>query len=200
MPSKTSYKAGETLNTSGLVITKTYNDGTTATATSGFTCSPTLLKTEGTQAITVTLSGKTTQFNVSVAALTVTWDTVPNVTISVNRTSSPNGGAATGAITSGKPIYVGDVLSITYTASTGYTITSKGKTSITVSGNVTKSDIYANVTVNSYTATWSNGTGYTVTVNRTSSPKANANTGNLTSGATIYHGDVLNITYSANTG
>ena len=37
----------------------------------------------------------------------------------------------------------GDVLSITYTASIGYTITSKGKTSITVTGNVTGSDIYA---------------------------------------------------------
>ena len=86
-------------------------------------------------------------------AYTATWNTVTGCTITVKRTSSPNAGAATGTLTSGKPVYYGDVLSITYTANTGYTLKTKGKTSITVTGNVTPSDIYATVTPNNYTYT-----------------------------------------------
>ena len=48
-------------------------------------------------------------------------------------------------------MYYGDVLNITYTASTGYSISSKGATSITVSGNVSSSNIYATATANRYT-------------------------------------------------
>lgn len=40
----------------------------------------------------------------------------------------------------------------------------------------------------------------TVTVNRTSSPNQGASTGNLSSGSVIYHGDVLKITATANSG
>ena len=47
-----------------------------------------------------------------------------------------------------------------------------------------------------YKVSWSNGTGYTITVKRTSSPNANAPTGTLNSGATVYHGDVLSVTYT----
>ncbi len=133
-------------------------------------------------------------------AYTATWNTVTGCTITVKRTSSPYAGAATGSLTSGATVYYGDILSITYTANTGYTLKTKGKTSITVTGNVTPSDIYATVTVNSYTASWSTGTGYTITVKRTSSPKAGAATGNLTSGATVNYSDVLSVTYTASTG
>ena len=48
-------------------------------------------------------------------------------------------------------MYYGDVLSVTYTASTGYSLGSKGSTSITVSGNVTSSTIYTSASLNSYT-------------------------------------------------
>ncbi len=67
-PSKTTYTVGETLNTSGLVIKATYSDGSSKDITSGFTCSPTKLSTAGTQKITVTYSGKTASFNVTVKA------------------------------------------------------------------------------------------------------------------------------------
>ena len=70
-PTKTSYYVGDTLNTAGLVLNLTYNNGTTSTASSGFTCSPTTLSTAGTQKITVTYSGKTTSFNVNVTAVAV---------------------------------------------------------------------------------------------------------------------------------
>ncbi len=67
-PTDVSYCIGETLNTSGLTLTATYSDGSTKTISSGFTCTPTTLSTAGTQKITVTYSGKTTTFNVTVNA------------------------------------------------------------------------------------------------------------------------------------
>lgn len=81
-------------------------------------------------------------------SFTASWNTGTGYTISVKRTSSPNKGAATGAISSGAAVYYGDVLSITYTKADYYTLGNKGKTSITVTGNVTSSDIYATATLN----------------------------------------------------
>ena len=65
-PTKTSYFVGETLNTSGLTLTAKYNDGSTKTISSGFTCNPTSLTSAGTKTITVSYSGKSTSFDVSV--------------------------------------------------------------------------------------------------------------------------------------
>ena len=70
-PSKTGYQVGDTLNTAGLVLNLKYSDGSTKTADSGFTCSPTALNTEGSQTITVTYSGKTTSFTVTVSKITL---------------------------------------------------------------------------------------------------------------------------------
>jgi len=130
----------------------------------------------------------------------VSWNTGTGYTITVKRTSSPNAGASTGTLSSGATVYYGDVLSITYTASTGYSLGNKGKTSITVTGNVTSSDIYTSASVNSYTVSWNTGTGYTIAVKRTSSPLKGASTGALNNGATVYYGDVLSVTYTASTG
>ncbi len=77
-----------------------------------------------------------------------TWSGGTGYTITVNRTSSPNGGAATGNISSGTTVYYGDVLSVTYTKADYYTIKTKGATSITVTGNVTASQIYATAELN----------------------------------------------------
>ncbi|MBE6717398.1 MAG: hypothetical protein E7573_10820 [Ruminococcaceae bacterium] len=88
-----------------------------------------------------------------VNAYTVSWSNVSNCSITVKRTSSTNKGAATGTLNSGATIYYGDVLSVIYTAATGYSITSKGSTSITVSGNITSSNIWAKVSPNNYTYT-----------------------------------------------
>ena len=71
-PSKTSYFVGDTLNTSGLTLTATYNNGAKKTITSGFTCTPTKLSTAGTQKITVQYGGKSTSFNVTVTAVQLT--------------------------------------------------------------------------------------------------------------------------------
>lgn len=131
---------------------------------------------------------------------TVAWNNVNGCTIKVERISSPNKNANTGVLTNGADIYYGDVLKATYTPNTGFSLKSNGDTNITVNGNVTAENIYANVQPYSYKASWTQGTGYTISVSRTSSPNGNAGTGTISSGATVYYGDVLKVTYSAKTG
>ncbi len=97
-PNKTTYEYGDTLVTTGMVVTATYSDNRTATVNG--TCSPTSLTTIGTQAITVTYSEngvtKTTSFNVTVERKSVTKPTwKSNLTYSgspqsVNNTSRWN--------------------------------------------------------------------------------------------------------------
>ena len=67
-PIKTSYTVGESLDTSGLVLTLTYNNGNTETVSSGFTCSPTSFSVAGNQEAQVNYEGKTTSFTVTVSA------------------------------------------------------------------------------------------------------------------------------------
>ena len=114
--------------------------------------------------------------------------------ITVNRTSSP--WAATGALTGGA-VYDGDVLTISFSASTGYELTAhtvngssftSGGTH-TVSGNVT---IVATATRISYSLTLTTDGHCALTVERSGEA--------LSDGATIYHGDVLTITFAASSG
>lgn len=127
---------------------------------------------------------------------TVTWNTSANCTIKVERTSSPNGKAATGVLTSGATVYYGDVLTISYTANTGYTLnTNKGKTSITVSDNVTSSDIYVSATVNTYSIVYDSAGGTSVSKKTftygqtTSSPSNPTRTGYAFNGWKFYNAD-----------
>ena len=114
--------------------------------------------------------------------------------VTVNRTSSP--WAATGAITGGT-VYDGDVLTISFSVSTGYNLSThtvngssfaNGGTH-TVSGNV---DIVATATRISYTLTLTTDGHCVLTVTRNGSA--------LASGDTIYYGDSLNISFSAQPG
>lgn len=81
----------------------------------------------------------------------VSWNAGTGYSITVSRTSSPVAGAATGTLNSGDKIYYGDVLSVSYGAATGYSLESKGNESITVTGNVTETVIFATATPNEYT-------------------------------------------------
>lgn len=71
-PNKTTYFIGDTLNTSGLVLNVKYNNGTSATVNSNFSCTPTSLGTAGTQKITVSYGGQSSSFNVTVNTPKVT--------------------------------------------------------------------------------------------------------------------------------
>ncbi len=65
LPSKTSYTAGDKLDTSGMSIDVTTGRGT-ETITSGFVCTPTYLNDVGQTTVTVSYGGQTTTFTVSV--------------------------------------------------------------------------------------------------------------------------------------
>lgn len=67
MPTKLSYKVGDRLDTSGMVLEVTMNTGSTEEVRDGFTCSPMLLDKEGTQTINVSYQGKTCTFDLAVS-------------------------------------------------------------------------------------------------------------------------------------
>ena len=98
-PTKTSYYVGDTLDTTGLKLTATYNNGTTQTITSGFTCTPTALSTAGTQTVTVNYGGKTATFTVNVEL-----PVLPFVTL----TFDPTDGVLDLADTPEKTVYPGE--------------------------------------------------------------------------------------------
>lgn len=134
------------------------------------------------------------------SAFTVSWENGKGYTITVNRTKSPYADAEIGELNNGEAVYYGDVLRITYTASTGYVISENGSTSITVTGDVTSADIYAEAALVEYTVSWASPKHYTVTVERTASPEAGAATGTLSNGDIVYYGDELRVTYAADPG
>lgn len=114
--------------------------------------------------------------------------------VTVNRASSP--WVATGVLTGGT-VYDGDVLTISFSVSTGYnlsthTVNGSSFTSggtHTVSGDVT---IVATAVRISYTLTLTTDGHSALTVERSGEV--------LSDGATIYHGDSLNISFSAQPG
>lgn len=80
-PNKTNYYVGETLDTTGIVVTGHYSDGSTQNVTASCSFSPMTLNKAGNQAITVSYQGKTTTFIVSVATLnSIQVTTPPNKT------------------------------------------------------------------------------------------------------------------------
>lgn len=91
MPKKTTYFVGETLNTSGLTLTATYNDGSTETISSGFTCDPSVLNTVGTQTVTVSYGGKSAHFSVTIEEVFVTGITLSRRVYSVGEALDTSG-------------------------------------------------------------------------------------------------------------
>lgn len=151
-----------------------------------------------TGAVSVTSTATLKSFTLSISAGT-------NTTITVNRTSSPLGKGSTGNLSNGATVYYNDVLKVSYSVSTGCTI----KTHTINGSQFTSGDnhtvtaavsVITTATVNSYKLTLSVGANTTITVNRTSSPLGKAATGYIQNGATIYYNDVLNISWSADTG
>jgi len=71
-PVKTSYYLGEELDTTGLVLTATYDDNTTQTITDGYVISGYDSSVTGPQEITVTYGGRTVTFTVTVIEKTLT--------------------------------------------------------------------------------------------------------------------------------
>lgn len=129
-PGKTSYYVGESLNTSGLVLTVSYNNGKTETVTSGFNCTPNKFSSSGSQRVTVYFGDKNTSFDVSVKKPTITlsryndsqslncWDSYWNTGRNVplwklylpSVTTTPGGNAVSWSIVSGSAYIAGDYI------------------------------------------------------------------------------------------
>ena len=195
-PTKTTYFVGDTLDTTGLTLTATYNNGTTQTITSGFTCTPTALNTAGTQKITVTYGGKTCTFNVTVKAIEVTSleiKTNPTKTeyfvgdaldtTGLTLTATYNNGT-TETITSGftcSPTYLSKSGTQTITVSYGgkackfdVTVNAVEITKIEVKTNPNKMEYFVGETLNTtglvLLATYNNGTTRDITSGYTCTP------------------------------
>jgi beta-lactamase superfamily II metal-dependent hydrolase len=69
-PTKVSYTVGETLDTTGMQVTATYSDGSTAVVT-GWSVSSPDMSTVGTKEVTVNYNGKTDTFNITVSEASV---------------------------------------------------------------------------------------------------------------------------------
>ena len=66
IPPKSMYYVGESSNQSGISIIAKHADGSYSKITEGFTCSPAVFTSEGTQTVTVNYSGKTATYSVQV--------------------------------------------------------------------------------------------------------------------------------------
>ena len=120
-----------------------------------------------------------------------------NTTVTVNRTSSPLGKATTGYIQNGATIYYNDVLNITWTASDGYSITTRTVNGVTkTSGQsytVTSAiSVVVAATVNSYSISSTIADHTELLITRTASPEAGAQIG-LVTDSIVYYGDVISI-------
>lgn len=76
LPSKLKYKRGESFDSSGLIVTATYDDGTVQ-ETTGYTLSLPDMSTAGTKTITVTCGTQTATFDITVMAITKIEITTP---------------------------------------------------------------------------------------------------------------------------
>lgn len=96
-PTKTTYEYGDSFQSAGMVVKATYSDGATANVT-GYSCSPTLLSTVGTQTITVsyTENGVTKTATTSVTVNRKTISAVPSQSGTLTYTGSSQSPTWTG--------------------------------------------------------------------------------------------------------
>jgi endonuclease I len=150
-PTKTTYQTNDTFDSTGLVVTGTYNNSTTAAVT-GYTLSSPDMTTEGTKTVTVTYSGLTTTFTITVnaasgsATLTgISVTTQPTkATYTVGDTLDTTGLVVTGSYNDGTTADV--TSSCTLSPANGSALSTVGTTTVTVS-NGSYTDTFS-VTVN----------------------------------------------------
>ena len=150
-------------------------------------------------------SATTVQVTSMVLSYKLTLEAGVGSIISVVRTSSPLKGAETGELLSNADIYYSDVLTITFSAETGYNFSSGlvNSNSFTSGNNLTvTSAVYVKTTatVKSFTLTLTSDVGSSITVNRTKSPLASAIIGPVSDKGVIYYSDELEITFASKTG
>ena len=197
-PTKTNYYVGDTLNTAGLTLKAAYNNGTTQTITSGFTCTPTALTSAGTQTVTVNYGGKTATFAVNVQDVTLSGIAIASnptkTSYYVGDTLDTTGLKLTATYNNGTTQTITGGFTCTPTALTSagtqtVTVNYGGKTAtfavnvqdvtlsgIAVASNPSKTSYFVGDTLDTtglkLTATYSNGTTQTITGGFTCTPTA----------------------------
>lgn len=82
-PTKTTYNIGDTLDTTGMIVTASYSDDTTKDVTADATVDVTTLNTAGTVSVTVTYEGKTITFDVNVIDISMLTYTTSNGEVTI---------------------------------------------------------------------------------------------------------------------
>ena len=133
-PTKTSYKAGETFDPAGMVVTATYSDDTTEAVT-GYTVAPNGPLTTKDKTVTVTYEGKTTSVNITVEKAPSSKPSSPSAptAYAVNLADMDNGSV----VSSSKSAAKGSTVTLTVTPDQGYemadlTVTDKSGKELTL--------------------------------------------------------------------
>ena len=191
-PTKTTYYVGDSLNTTGIKITGTYNNGTTNDVTSSAAYSGFDTNKTGTQTITVSCGEKTANFEITVLALSITEFTLTppaKLTYFVGESLNRSGLKATVKYNSGKLLDVTDDIELS-----GFDSSSVGTKTVAASyggKTATFNVTILEVTVESITVTPPTKTSYYIGENLDTSGmtiSANYNNGtseNVTDKATV---------------
>lgn len=140
-------------------------------------------------------------YNSAVSTHTLSLSAGTGSSITVNRTSSPSG--STGTLSSGATLYYGDVLTVSFTANTGYNLSTYTVNNAQfTSGNAhtvtSNTSVASTAALKTFTLTINSVSNGTIAVNRTSS--AGGATGAISNGSTIYYFDKLKITFTPSSG
>lgn len=189
-PTKTIYEYGETFESAGMSVTATYSDGKTATV-SGWTTSPSVLNTVGTQTITVSYIEnsitKTTTFSVIVERKTIPIPSQTGTLTYNTNSQSPNWsnyntsymtiGGTTSGINAGK-------YTATFTPKNNYRWPDKTTTAKDVDWSIQKATGTLNLSTSTVfidASNYSTGVKVTVTTNSTGTISVTSNNSNVAS-------------------
>ena len=203
-PTKTTYEYGDSFQSAGMVVKATYSDGATANVT-GYSCSPTVLSTVGTQTITVsyTENGVTKTATTSVTVNRKTISAVPSQSGTLTYTGSSQSPAWTGYSTT--QLTIGGTTSGTNAGSYTATFTPKSNyrwadgttTAKSVSWSIAKAAGSLSISPTSMTLDTTTKSK-TITVTRSGDGTISAVSGNTTAATVSVSGNTVTVTGKAN--
>lgn len=203
-PTKKVYEYGDSFQSTGMVVKATYSDGATANVT-GYSCSPTLLSTVGTQTITVsyTENGVTKTAKTSVTVNRKTISAVPSQSGTLTYTGSSQSPTWTGYSTT--QLTIGGTTSGTNAGSYTATFTPKSNyrwadgttTAKSVSWSIAKAAGSLSISPASMTLDTTTKSK-TITVTRSGDGKISATSSNTAAATASVSGNTVTVTGKAN--
>lgn len=203
-PTKTTYEYGDSFQSTGMVVKATYSDGATANVT-GYSCSPTLLSTVGTQTITVsyTENGVTKTATTSVTVNRKTISAVPSQSGTLTYTGSSQSPTWTGYSTT--QLTIGGTTSGTNAGSYTATFTPKSNyrwadgttTAKSVSWSIAKAAGSLSISPTSMTLDTTTKSK-TITVTRSGNGTISASSNNTGAATVSVSGNTVTVTGKAN--